>query len=119
MLYQEGVGDTNNTAMRATAWRFGPIPRMQPLWAPSPFLQPIPGPVEANIDSETTATFYQFVPVGIPGIPHTPGCAQEPNGHFCAQAAAEAQQQRAWFLRSAVEQGVPVIVDPLPSAAQP
>ncbi len=117
VLYQEGVGDPLllNSSTRSTAWTFGPIPHLEPIWDASPFLQSIAGPVMANIDSETTAAFYQFVPAGIPGIPHTPGCANYTNGHSCAQAAPEAQQQRALFLQSAVEQAVPVIVDPLAS----
>jgi hypothetical protein len=116
VLLQEGVNDFNvpNNATRSLAWTFGPIPHLEPIWDSSPVLQPITGPIMANIDAETTAAFYQFVPVGVPGIPHTPGCANEPNGHFCAQAAPEAQLQRALFLQSAVEQPAPTIVDPLP-----
>jgi hypothetical protein len=71
----------------------------------------------ANIDAETTAAFYQYVPTGIPGIDPTPGCvALAPSsgseGHFCPQSAAESYRQRAVFFQSALD-GVPVIIDPL------
>lgn len=116
VLFQEGVGDMliPNNATRSLAWTFGPIPHLEPVWDPSPVLEPITGPVMGNIDPETTAAFYQFVAAGVSGIPPTPGCENEPNGHFCAQDAPAALLQRVLFLRSAVEQAVPTIVDPLP-----
>jgi hypothetical protein len=115
VLLAEGVGDTRmpNSLTRSLAWTFGPIPHLQPIWESTPILEPITGPVTANINSETTAAFYQFVPAGISGIPPTPGCAGEPEGHYCAQDAAEARRQRALFLRSAIEDPVPTITDPL------
>jgi hypothetical protein len=115
VLVQEGVNDflIPNNVTRSLAWTFAPIPHLEPIWDATPILEPITGPVTANIDPETTAAFYQFVPAGIPGIPPTPGCAGEPDGHFCAQNAAEARRQRALFLRSAIEDPVPTITDPL------
>lgn len=112
VLLQEGLGDFNH-GTRALAWTFGPIPHLEPIWESAAILDSITGPVTGNIDASTTAAFYQFVPAGIPGIPPTPGCAFEPVGHFCAQAAPEAQQQREMFLRSAVDEVTPTIVDPL------
>jgi pimeloyl-ACP methyl ester carboxylesterase len=111
ILLQEGLQDFNH-ATRALAWSLG-MPHLEPIWEASPILQSTTGPVTANIDANTTAAFYQFVPAGVPGIPPTPGCQFEPVGHFCAQAAAEAEQQRAQFLRSAIDDPVPTIVDPL------
>jgi hypothetical protein len=117
VLLQEGLADSlmPANAMHSLAWTFGPLPQLDPIWDPSPILEPITGPVTGNIDSETTAALYQFVPVGIPGIEPTPGCEAlaETDGHGCVQGAAEAQRQRALFLRSAVENLVPTIVDPL------
>jgi pimeloyl-ACP methyl ester carboxylesterase len=115
VLVVEGVGDTTvpNNATRSLAWIFGPIPHLAPIWEASPILEQVTGPVTGNIDAETTAAFYQFVPFGISGIPHTPGCEFEPNGHGCGQAAPEARLQRLLFLKSAVEDPVPTIVDPL------
>jgi hypothetical protein len=112
VLLQEGLGDFNH-GTRALAWSFGPLPHLQPVWESAAILETTTGPVQANIDSNTTAAFYQFVPFGIPGVPPTPGCMYEPVGHFCAQAAPEAHEQRELFLRSAIDQAVPSIVDPL------
>lgn len=118
VLVVEGLGDTQvpNNATRSLAWTVGPIPHLAPIWEASPILEQVTGPVTANIDSETTAAFYQFVPVGTPGIPHTPGCQFEPEGHFCGQSASEAQLQRLLFLKSAVENTAPTITDPLSAA---
>ena len=115
VLVVEGIGDTQvpNNATRSMAWTLGPIPHLAPIWQASPILEQVTGPVSANIDSETTAAFYQFVPAGTPGIPHTPGCEFEPEGHYCGQSAPEARLQRLLFLKSAVEDPVPTIVDPL------
>lgn len=112
VLLQEGLEDFNH-GTRALAWNFGPIPHLEPVWESSGILETTTAPVEANIDANTTAAFYQFVPSGISGIPPTPGCVNQPVGHFCAQAAPEAHKQRERFLRSAIDQAVPTIVDPL------
>jgi hypothetical protein len=61
------------------------------------------------VDAETTAAFVQFAPDGIDGIPPSPGCIGQYEGHFCAQVAPEAHRLRADFYRSAVEDTVPVI----------
>ncbi|MEM7436790.1 MAG: hypothetical protein AAF436_16670, partial [Myxococcota bacterium] len=113
ILLQSGLRDVFEHPLRSLAWNFGPIPHLEPIWEDTGVLEPIVGPVSGNIDAETTAAFYQFVPFGVPGIPHTPGCQFEPDGHFCVQTAPEARTQRALFLRSAVEDPVPTIVDPL------
>ena len=72
------------------------------------------GPLTANIDFETTGAFYQYVPSGFPGAPVTPGCAFEPEGHFCPVAAPEAIAQRAEFFATAIANPVCTISDPLP-----
>jgi len=114
VLVVEGLRDTQvpNNATRSLAWTVGHIPHMEPIWEASPILETVTGPVSGNIDSETTAAFYQYVPVGVPGIPYTPGCEFEPEGHFCGQSAPEARLQRLLFLKSAVDDPVPTIVDP-------
>ena len=115
VLVIEGIGDTitPNNATRSLAWTVGPIPHLAPIWEASPILEQVNGPITANIDSETTAAFYQFVPAGAPGIPQTPGCEFEPEGHFCPQDAPVAQLQRLLFFKSAVEDPAPTITDPL------
>jgi len=119
ILLSEGLDDSlvPNHASESLAWTLGPIPHLQPIQRPVPFLAPATGPLTANVDAETTAAFFQFVPVGVPGIPPTPGCAALPpssggEGHYCAQSAAEARQQRVLFLESALSQPVPTITNP-------
>ncbi|MDH3655521.1 MAG: hypothetical protein OEN21_14735 [Myxococcales bacterium] len=118
VLITEGVGDTiiPNNATRSLAWTMGAIPHLEPVQQATPILQSIAGPVTGNIDSETTAAFYQFVPAGIPGIPPSPGCEFVTEGHSCAQGVPTAYQQRVSFLRSAADDAVPTIVDPLAPA---
>jgi hypothetical protein len=117
VLLQQGLNDSlmPENAFHSLAWTFGPIPQLEPVWHPSPVLEPVVGPITGNIDSQTTAAVYQFVPLGVPGVEPTPGCAAlgESDGHGCAQAAEEAMRQRVLFLQSAVENAVPTIVDPL------
>ncbi|MCG8592627.1 MAG: hypothetical protein MJE66_25330, partial [Proteobacteria bacterium] len=122
ILVTEGLEDSlvPNHATESLAWQLGPIPHLGPVQRAVPFLEVVTGPVMANIDPETTAAFYQYVPVGIPGIPPSPGClallptnpttAQE--GHYCAQSAAEARLQRLHWFESALT-GTPVAIDPL------
>lgn len=112
VLVVEGIGDTlvPNHATESMAWSMGPLPHVEPVQRPVPFLAPIVGPVRGNIDAETTAGFFQYVPLGVSGLPHTPGCAAQPEGHYCAQTAPEALRQRSAFFTSALE-GTPVIID--------
>lgn len=114
VLVIEGLRDTivPNNATRSLAWTVGPVPHLEPVWEPSAILETTQGPVSGNIDSDTTAAFYQYVPAGVPDVPTTPGCELEPEGHFCPQVAPDAKLQRLWFLKSAVEDPVPTIVDP-------
>jgi hypothetical protein len=119
ILLIEGLQDTlvPNHATDSLAWFMGPIPHLEPVQRPVPFLETIVGPVHANIDAQTTAAFFQYVPVGVEGFPPTPGCevlspTSAHEGHYCAQSAAESLRQRAAFFRSAVEDEVPTIIDP-------
>ena len=79
---------------------------------PVPFLTTVTAPIQGNIDAETTAGFYQYVPMNVPGITATPGCEVQPEGHYCAQTAPASLHQRSVFFTSALN-GVPVIIDPL------
>jgi hypothetical protein len=76
--------------------------------------------VSGNIDAQTTAAFYQYVPKGVEGADPTPGCdnsalvessAQE--GHYCAQSAEESLRQRVHFFETALGEDAPEIIDPL------
>jgi hypothetical protein len=122
ILVIEGINDSlvPNHATESMAWSMGPIPHLEPVQRPVPFLQTITGPVTANIDAMATSAFFQYVPVGVEGLDPTPGCAalspsSAREGHYCAQSAAESQQQRIIFFQTALEDA-PVIINPF---AQP
>ena len=114
VLVVEGVSDPQvpNNSTRSLAWLLGPIPHLEPVQQAVPFLTPQTGPIRANVDAATTSAFMQYVPAGVPGIPPTPGCVGQPNGHFCAQSAAESELQRTVFFQSALTDPAPVIVNP-------
>jgi hypothetical protein len=120
ILFVEGLEDTlvPNNASDSLAWLIGPLPHLEPVQRAVPFLAPVAGPVVANVDAETTAAFYQYVPVGVDGIAPTPGCTvlspgSASEGHYCAQSAAESLRQRSVFLQSALSDVAPRIIDPL------
>lgn len=119
LLVVEGLNDSlvPNHATESLAWALGPIPHLAPVQRVVPFLDVVEGPVVANIDAETTAAFFQYVPVGIDGIDPTPGCTvlsdrSAREGHYCAQGAEESLRQRREFFLSALEEGPPVIINP-------
>jgi len=118
VLVTEGLTDSlvPNHATESLAFALGPIPHLEPVQRPVPFLEPEAGPISGNVDAETTAAFFQFVPDGVIGIPPTPGCLvlstrARFEGHYCAQDAAEAREQRLGFFESALV-GVPEIRNP-------
>jgi len=118
LLLIEGLNDTlvPNHATDSLAWGLLPLPHLSPVQRAVPFLDVVSGPLTANVDAETTAGFFQYVPTGVPGIDPTPGCAvlvpsSASEGHYCAQGAAESFRQRAVFFKSALT-GVPTIIDP-------
>lgn len=121
ILMVEGLNDSlvPNHATESLAWAVGPIPHLQPVQRAVPFLNVVDGPVQGNIDAETTAAFFQYVPVGIAGIDPTPGCVElsqtsANEGHYCAQGAHESEAQRAHFFRTALGNGPPEIINPFP-----
>jgi hypothetical protein len=115
ILLIEGINDSlvPNHATDSLAFQLGPMPHLNPVQKPVPFLIPTNGPIQGNINATTTAAFQQYVPDGVPGIPATPGCLVLPTvnrfeGHYCAQGAQESLNQRLLFFNSA-KVGVPVI----------
>lgn len=114
VLVQEGIADllVPNNASRSLAYTLGQVPQLEPIWEPVPYLPQASGPLTANIDAQTTSAHSQYVPAGIPGLQATPGCEGESNGHYCAQIAPSAMEQRALFFRSAVDEAVPSIASP-------
>jgi hypothetical protein len=118
VLLTEGLTDSlvPNHATESLAYALGPIPQLEPVQKAVPFLQSQAAPIVGNIDAQTTAGFFQFVPDGVIGIPPTPGCLALPTqsrfeGHYCAQDAAEARLQRVLFFQTALA-GVPEIRNP-------
>ncbi len=119
ILHVEGLNDSHvpNNTSESLAWQLGPIPQLLPVQRPVPFLETIEGPVTANIDAETTAAFFQYVPVGVEGIDPTPGCTvlsaeSSREGHYCAQSARESRRQRQVFFQTALTQQAPTIINP-------
>jgi hypothetical protein len=117
VLATEGLGDTMVPfyAERAGAYALG-IPQIPPAAEAVPFLTPIDAPVNANIDGKTTAAFFQYVPSGYMAATPTPGCVapKQTEGHYCAQDAAEAIDQRIEYFTSALA-GTPTITGPRPA----
>lgn len=120
VLLVEGLGDTLTPpwSMHATANELG-IPLINPVKLSVPFLTTTDGPLVANIDDTTTAGLFQYVPAGYPNADPTPTCAMldETEGHFCAQVATEARQQRLDFFRSALTDPAPAITAPIDGAS--
>jgi hypothetical protein len=120
VLLVEGLNDSlvPNHATESLAWSLGPIPLLEPASQPVAILSAAPGPIQGNIDAQTTSALVQYVPTAVPGIPATVGCAflsatSQSEGHYCAQSAAESIQLRVAFLESALA-GVPRIANSLP-----
>lgn len=130
VLVVEGVDDSlvPNHATRALARALGPLVQLVPSNGERGAdgeravlgLETARGRLAGNVDADTTAGFYEFVPQGVAGVTPTPGCSSPPlsersarEGHFCAQSAAEALRQRSQFFRSALAGGAPEIVDPV------
>ncbi|MEM7437673.1 MAG: hypothetical protein AAF436_21145, partial [Myxococcota bacterium] len=112
VLVQEGIGDTfvPNNATRSLAFALGATPLVGPVAQPVPYLPRAEAPLTANVDAETTSAYVQYVPTGIPGLPETPGCEFETEGHFCAQVARGSLDQRLTFFRTALENEAPTVV---------
>jgi len=120
LLVVAGLDDSlvpNNTT-NSLAWALFPLPHLRPVQRLVPYLDQVDGPVTANIDAQTTAAFFQYTPVGIPGLPPSPGCtvlspSSASEGHYCAQSAAESLRQRVVFLQTAISDApAPTIINP-------
>jgi hypothetical protein len=120
ILLIEGLEDRliPNHATESMAWALGPLPHLEPVQRAVPFLEPRRAPVSGNMDAETTAGFYQYTPLGVPGVEPTPGCAllspvNATEGHFCVQSAEESLRQLRVFFDTALTQEAPILIDPL------
>lgn len=113
ILMTEGLGDTYAppNALHASAHTIG-LPLVAPVRLSTPILDVVSAPLQANIDGDTTGGLFQYVPQGYPGLPPTPGCELQPEGHFCADSAPAVVDQRVRFFESALDGEAPVMVDP-------
>jgi hypothetical protein len=116
VLMTEGLGDSLVPfyATRSAAMQMR-IPQLRPYAQRAAFMPGIGGPVQGNVDDETTAAFFQYVPMDYAGATPSPGCVAnaQKEGHYCAQTAAEAITQRVEFFTSALT-GAPRIIDATP-----
>jgi hypothetical protein len=106
VIFTQGIGDSfvPNNASYAMARELG-IPHVRPVAHAVPTLVQVDPPLRENIAPGITSGFFQIDPKT------APGCAFEGEGHFCAQIAPEALQQRLHFFLTALG-GSPEIVDP-------
>ena len=113
VLVQEGIGDTfiPNNATRSLVYALGSTPLVGRVAQPVPYLEQAEAPLVANVDSQTTSAYSQYVPNGIPGLSPTSGCLGWYEGHFCAQTAGAALDQRITFFRTALEDAAPTVID--------
>jgi hypothetical protein len=105
-IWTEGIGDSlvPNNATRAMVRELG-IPHVRPVEVAVPDVEQVDAPLAGNVAPGITAGYFQFRPS------NTPGCAAQPEGHYCPQSAPEARAQRLHFLLSALD-GEAEIVDP-------
>jgi len=122
VLVVEGLNDSliPNHATRSWVRELGRIPRLGGPGRAIFGLEQLEGVVSGNIDAQTTAAFYQYVPRGVEGVEPAPGCddpalaeSSAREGHYCAQRAEESLRQRVHFFKSALGGGAPEIIDPL------
>ncbi len=108
LLVVEGIDDPVVTAngIHSLAWVLGSIPHLAPALVPVPDLVETAGPIQGNVDADTTAAFVQYAPDGA-GVPPSPGCIGL-SGHICGMDATEGIARRIRFFQSALV-GVPVI----------
>jgi len=108
-LWTEGIGDSlvPNNASRAAALELG-VPQVSPALVPVPTLEQVSAPLSENVGVGVTAGYVQYDPAT------TPSCLSigQTEGHFCAQIATEAFDQRLHFYQTALE-GAPEIIDTL------
>jgi len=122
VLVVEGLNDSliPNHATRSWVRELGPIPQLGEPGRAIPGFERVEGAVSGNIDAQTTAAFYQYVPRGVEGVEPAPGCddpalaeSSAREGHYCAQSAEESLRQRVHFFKTTLEGDAPEIIDPL------
>jgi len=122
LLVVEGLNDSliPNHATHSWVRELGPIPLLAGPGREIFGLGRVERAVSGNIDAQTTAALYQYVPSGVEGFDPTPGCddpalaeSSAREGHYCAQSAEESLRQRVRFFEAALWEEAPEIIDPL------
>jgi len=122
VLVTAGAGDdyVPNRASRSLAWALGPLAWLDAPDAGGLALPRARAPLRGNLADGTTGAYVELVPYGSARTA-SPGClpAALPlpedvlrEGHFCAQLADESVRRRVRFLRSAVDDAPPTVIDP-------
>ncbi len=122
ILITAGRGDAYipNRASRSLAYAMGPLPWIDPPEEGALLLPRAKAPLRGNLADGSTGAYVEVVPYGS-SLPAAPGCLPEAlplpedmlrEGHFCAQLADESVRRRVRFLRSAVDDAPPTVIDP-------
>lgn len=122
VLLTAGVEDgfVPNRLTRSLAWSLGPL-----AWVGGPAMSAVglpaaSAPLRGNLSDGSTGAYVELVPSGL-SEPAAPGCRPESlplplelleEGHFCAQLAGESIRRRVTFLRSALGDAPPLVMDP-------
>ncbi len=118
-----GDGYLPNRASRSLAYAMGPLAWIDPPDEAALLLPRAKTPLRGNLADGATGAYVEVVPYGS-SLPTAPGCRPEAlplpedvlrEGHFCAQLAEESVRRRVHFLRSAVDDAPPTVIDPFAS----
>lgn len=122
ILLTAGLSDSYvpNRLTRSLAWVLGPLPWVGGTAANGVGLPIATAPLRGNLADGATGAYVELVPSGLVA-PAAPGCRPESlpiplellqEGHFCAQLAEESIRRRVTFLRSAIDEAPPLVIDP-------
>lgn len=122
VLLTAGVADSYvpNRLTRSLAWVLGPLPWIGGSAENGVGLPVATAPLRGNLADGSTGAYVELVPSGLVA-PAAPGCRPESlpvplellqEGHFCAQLAEESIRRRVTFLRSAIDEAPPLVIDP-------
>ncbi len=123
ILLTAGLSDAYipNRASRSLAHVLGPLAWLDAIEDGGLALPRAEAPLRGNLADGSTGAYVEVVPYGS-SLPAAPGCLPEAlplpeevlrEGHFCAQLADESVRRRVRFLRTAVDDAPPTVIDPL------
>ena len=122
ILLTAGRADSyvSNRSSRSLAYVLGPLAWIDAVEDGGLSLPHAKAPLRGNLADGATGAYVEVVPYGS-SLPVAPGCLPEVlplpedvlrEGHFCAQLADESVRRRVRFLRSAVDDATPTVIDP-------